>query len=107
MRQKWPKYSVRALAIFITIACIYLGFWDVTKRFGIPAVENYEKETYGRYKDWDRISPGPFLVRVDVYFPLINPDDGSVVQKGECSEKVYYVWCGILFKYCAPYTGTK
>lgn len=31
-----PRFSVRALLIFVTLVCLYFGGWEVTKRWGIP-----------------------------------------------------------------------
>ena len=31
-----PQFSVRTLAIVVTLVCLYFGAWDLTKRWGIP-----------------------------------------------------------------------
>lgn len=31
-----PRFSVRTLAIFVTLVCAYFGVWEVTKRLAIP-----------------------------------------------------------------------
>ena len=31
-----PRFSVRTLAIVVTLVCLYFGAWDLTKRRGIP-----------------------------------------------------------------------
>ena len=43
-----PRFSVRTLAIFVTLVCAYFGAWEATKRYGVVD----ERET----------SPAPFVV---------------------------------------------
>lgn len=31
-----PRFSVRTLAIFVTLVCAYFAAWEATKRWGIP-----------------------------------------------------------------------
>ncbi len=34
-----PRFTVRTLAIFVTLVCAYFGAWEATMRYGIPAME--------------------------------------------------------------------
>jgi hypothetical protein len=33
-----PRFSVRTLAVVVTLVCAYFGAWAATKRYGVPAV---------------------------------------------------------------------
>ncbi len=52
-----PRFSIRTLAIFVTLVCAYFGAWEATKRYGTPQVID-------DHWQWSS-SPVPFLVRRD------------------------------------------
>ncbi len=37
----YPRFSVRTLAIFVTLVCCYFGAWEATKRWGMPLGPTY------------------------------------------------------------------
>jgi hypothetical protein len=68
-----PRFSLQTLAIVVTLVCVYFGLWEVTKRYGVPAV--------AAPKAAFRSSPAPLVVRYQQ-----DPDD----LFGD--KPVYYVW---------------
>lgn len=36
-----PRFTVRTLAIFVTLVCSYLGTWDVTKEYGVSTAVSH------------------------------------------------------------------
>ena len=70
------RFSVRTLAIFVTLVCAYFGAWEATKRYGVPPKSELR---FGGVAS----SPAPFLIRYeedvsgDFYFHY---------------ERHYYIW---------------
>ena len=54
------RFSLRALTIFITLACIYLGAWQATKHWGIPQIRESLSSAGSGVEIIE--SPAPFLV---------------------------------------------
>src|SRR5262245_6774079 len=87
------QFSVRTLAIFVTLVCAYFGAWEATKRYGTRLDKttrffNYKGGTYS-YDEYvlDASSPCPFVVRRDVY-EMPNPPLTVVVNP----TRRYYLW---------------
>jgi hypothetical protein len=57
-----PRFSLRSLALVVTLACAYFGAWEATKRHGIPAVKNQEAKLTPWHDQMEYFSPMPFLV---------------------------------------------
>jgi len=96
-KAKWwrPRFSVRTLAVAITLVCCYFGAWDATKRWGIPAGGDPTTDAmviFGREPTNTRridtvTSPLPFVIRCDEYEPPTY-----------CPTR-YYVWVfGLMVK---------
>ena len=65
-----PRFSVRMLAIFVTLVCAYFGAWEATKRFGVPAIERL-RNRLGHERDFIRCnSPVPFVVKWEADDPF-------------------------------------
>ena len=47
-----PHFSIRTLAIFVTLVCAYLGAWEATKKYGVHDDRNAPES-----------SPAPFLIK--------------------------------------------
>ena len=68
--KRWrPRFSVRTLAIIVTLVCVYLGLWEATKKWGCSAVGSFAS------------SPAPFVVA----------DEDPFRYTAEV-ERVYYLW---------------
>lgn len=39
-----PCFSLRTLAIVVTLACLYFGAWEATKRWGLPKIVKLDRE---------------------------------------------------------------
>ena len=50
-----PRFSVRTLAIVVTLVCVYFAAWEATKRYGLKAIPN------------GSVSPMPFIVGSDKF----------------------------------------
>ena len=51
-----PRFSLKTLAIVVTLACVYFGTWEATKEWGCPQV-------LAAYWDGEYASsPMPFIV---------------------------------------------
>jgi hypothetical protein len=93
-----PRFTLRTLAIVVTLVCAYVGLWEETKRYGVPSPSVYttqgdfERESLYILKaysplpliviqhEFDQIRlPGPdanrfsFRPRKRVYLWLVGP----------------------------------
>jgi hypothetical protein len=57
------RFSVRMLALFMTLVCAYFGAWDFTCRISLPYVNKICAFAYHRPPN----SPAPFIVVVGAY----------------------------------------
>src|SRR5687767_11643873 len=95
--KRWmPRFSLRTLAIVVTLVCAYFAAWEPTKRIGVGAVEksvnnpvfvdecgavieNVERSGSWPIFDVSR-SPAPFVVTVNRYDnPIVDPS-GDIVR---------------------------
>jgi hypothetical protein len=67
-----PRFSLRTLAILVTLVCAYFGAWELTKRYGIGTQWTTAEEFYSN--TWDtgftsyfafHNSPAPFILTRD------------------------------------------
>lgn len=68
------RFTVRTLAIFVTLICAYFGAWDATKRYGVVAAieaHSFAAINVGEIpKPTSRegvSSPAPLLIRCEDY----------------------------------------
>jgi hypothetical protein len=41
--KRWrPRFSVRTLAIFVTLVCVFFGCWEATKEWGVRDVLRFQ-----------------------------------------------------------------
>lgn len=59
-----PRFSLRSLAIAVTFACLYLGSWNATQRFGVAAVISAKSLQHPRSRAFGGYAPLPFVVGV-------------------------------------------
>ena len=52
-----PRFSIRTLAIFVTLVCAYFGAWEATKRYGLERGLSDDLDMPLREE-----SPAPFIV---------------------------------------------
>ncbi len=58
-----PRFTVRTLAIVVTLVCAYFGAWESTKRYGFSAVKKREVAELGAWaSEREHKSPLPFLI---------------------------------------------
>jgi hypothetical protein len=81
-----PRFSVRTLAIFVTLVCAYFGVWEATKRWAID--EDFESylEPDGTLQDvyTDPFCPMPFIFSKDI---RIYDSEGLLDIR-----RPYYLW---------------
>jgi hypothetical protein len=90
-RRNWrPRFTVRTLAIVVSLVCAYFGAWEVTKRNGVPAVSS-EVNSESTLVRSSR-APGPFLVLVDVHRrgKKTNTSQGYIIQFDQV--RLYHLW---------------
>jgi len=79
------RFSIRTLAILITLVCAYFGVWEATKRYSFPNSITAFVETGKSYTVMiDKESPLPLLVLTTELVPDKNP----LVELRRC-----YFWC--------------
>mgnify|MGYP001336794457 CR=1 FL=1 len=62
LAKRWRlRFSVRTLVIVVTLLCCYLGAWEATKTWGIPAIQ------VSAYQASQLTSPCPFVI--------VDPED--------------------------------
>ena|SRR5687768_12195819 len=97
-----PRFSIRILAIFVTLVCAYFGAWEATKRCGVTE-DHYQ---FSNLDPWigDERSPMPFVVsrcesaRLTIE-EFMNPAFITMPPK-----RYYYVWLfGLTIK--LPFEG--
>jgi hypothetical protein len=74
-----PRYSVRTLAILVTLVCAYFGAWEITKSYGVPVIQ---QSPVSFPIITEALSPMPFVIRqheVDAAFSTV------IMQR-------YYLW---------------
>jgi hypothetical protein len=60
--KRWrPRFSVRTLAIVVTLVCCYAACWGPTKRWGVREACEFE---YREHAGWYCRPVAPFLVRL-------------------------------------------
>lgn len=81
-----PRFSIRTLAIFVTLVCAYFGVWEATKRYGVP--ETHPAALYenvplpNSWIVWGGSSPMPFVVKEYEVGP----------GREGCCPTYYYLW---------------
>ena len=76
-----PRFSLRTLAIFMTLVCAYFGAWEATKRYGIPLKPL--SDTFAGSSQLElssESSPFPFIIRHDNLIVFSQP------------AREYYLW---------------
>ena len=85
-----PRFSVRTLAIFVTLVCMYFGAWEATKRYGVP-------KTPLRLADLPYIdhaeAPMPLIVFQDEFdsASLVRSDLGNIGHL-LIPRRRFYIW---------------
>jgi hypothetical protein len=116
MRRRFrPRFTLRTLAIFVTLVCAYFAAWEVTKRFGVGDVaksvnnpvfvdqsglvmDNVAKSGSWPYFEVPR-SPAPFVITVNRYdSPVVDPF-GNIdrLGSGQPTRKTYLWFFGFIF----------
>ena len=86
------RFSVRTLAIVVTIFCLYLAAWEATKRYGMRTIvrqtnpqiadANWFENEFSRMTDQGFVSsPMPFVISLEVWN-----------ANGATAERDYFVW---------------
>ena len=91
-----PRFSIRTLAIFVTLVCAYFAAWEATKKYGLPTpwpspaqfafYHPFADETV--YCVYGVKAPMPFLVR---YLECVSPP-GPANRSRSPDNCCYYVW---------------
>lgn len=84
-----PRFSLRALAILVTLVCLYFGAWEATKRYGIPQYKSVLRDPDPRFiarQFFLANSPTPFIIRSEEIVIDVNDKAHYPVR--------WYVWLG-------------
>jgi hypothetical protein len=113
-----PRFSVRTLAIFVTLVCVYFGAWEVTKKYGVERTPGVTKTKHSAIisVSADSVppetitvaseSPAPFIVSRCLYHFEYVAKSQQAKQYSVVNGPVhYYVWLfGAQFK--LPFEST-
>jgi hypothetical protein len=86
------RFSVRTLAIVVTLACAYLAAWKATMKYGLSTpyeIRYITNATGGRFTvrgPASESSPMPFIIRRHGYM------DSYIVRPGPKPTPRYYLW---------------
>lgn len=67
-----PSFSVRTLLVLVTLAGLYFGSWEATKRLGVVSSGERGEWFYLAPNAFDS-SPGPFVISRENYRELPRP----------------------------------
>jgi len=81
MKQWRPKFSLRTLAVVVTLVCVYFGCWEATNTWGIPAVPERQEQLW---------SPCPFLIVKAEYEDQVVWS--ALTVSVEKSKRRYWLW---------------
>jgi hypothetical protein len=90
-----PRFSIRTLLIFVTLICVYIAAWELTKRYGVSQLlgQNLPSTISIGPADLSPTSPIPFVVARYEYTivprPPRFPRDNDFRYD---PEKRYYLW---------------
>jgi len=107
---------MRTLVVFVSLVCVCIASWEVTKTHGVPGVADHVRspvilgsqgEEFTIEGSWyhygQPTSPIPFLVTVSKHYDGIFDPDGVELSPGKPCGREYYLW---FFGYVAPSTCT-
>jgi hypothetical protein len=88
-----PSFSIRTLAIFVTLVCAYFGAWEATKRHAANQFRSNPFET-GSETIYivEATAPFPFIVRQKESVVLWNGPLRFYVQYKSKMLVHYYLW---------------
>jgi hypothetical protein len=66
-----PRFSVRTLAIFVTLVCAYFGAWEATKYYALGSPVKIHTSDHGEQKWVVTLDscPAPFVLWRDEHLP--------------------------------------
>lgn len=70
------RFSLRTLAILVTLFCVYMGTWESTKRWGVPTSRFFDTPGHDVPKNGiiDATAVAPLLIGVDELDVIDNSD---------------------------------
>lgn len=92
-RRRGPRFSVRALAIAVTLFCSYLGFWELTKWGAtqqVNLVDSLDKLSEST-KGWVPVEAGvpcPFVIWIEA----ADWPGSFYVSAEKYTTTTYYLW---------------
>jgi hypothetical protein len=106
-----PRFTIRTLAIFVTLVCAYFGAWEATKRYAVLPPEDrciftlrgeqvtmpLEQQDDFLLNELDRGNGFFVLLEIQPVAPLVVVQDEQVFKKtgpdGDGGERLtYYLW---------------
>jgi hypothetical protein len=88
-----PRFSLRTLAIVVTLLCAYFAAWPLTTKYGVPRIP----EVLDRNAE-------VYLVNAEAPAPLIVRQDVLAFQSADF-KRHYYLWLGVT-KIKLPYEAS-
>ena len=86
-----PRFSIRTLLVLVTLAGLYFGCWEVTKRWGVEHRSWKSDERLDPFTSPFLSSPVPFVIRRDRYGVAIDWDSMDRGQLEWLSKNVSFV----------------
>ena len=81
-----PRFSVRTLAVFVTLICVYFGCWEATKRWGVTPTQQILAE----------YEQSGILLHASISPPMENAPMPFVIRRVEFGDfhasSRFYLW---------------
>ena len=111
MKSWRPRFSLRTLAILVTLACAYFGAWEATKQYGVPAVQWHVRHPIFIGPDGNEYTLGgawyyydtpmalaPFVLTVPKYVDaLVEPNGGEMLSGTPRGWETYLWFFGFIY----------
>jgi hypothetical protein len=88
-----PRFSIRTLAIFVTLVCVYIAAWEATKRHGLERGLSDDMGLPARES-----SPVPFILIQDGWFEEPSDNLSSAFHHLPQRKRIYLWFFGPRFK---------
>lgn len=87
-----PRFSVRTLAVVVTLVCAYFGAWEATKKQILSEEESYSQIDRFEPRVWDRRCIIPLLISQNQ--TVSGPKNWEEYHRGIRFKEArcYYLW---------------
>lgn len=98
------RFSIRTLAIVVSLVCAYVGSWPLTAKYGVPQqIPQVPRWATKKVYLFNADSPAPLIIRQDV----VVFEYPATIQglKATDFKRQYYLWLGVT-KIRLPYESS-